>query len=49
MKLFILVLPLFILVSCNTWEGVKEDTKQAGRAIGEATESAGGALKEVSQ
>lgn len=53
MKSLFLAIPILVslmfLVSCNTWEGLKEDTKQAGRAVGGATESAGGALKKASE
>ena len=50
MRLFFLVLPVLFLVSCGgTWEGIKEDTKKMGQAVGEATESAGEAIKEASE
>ncbi len=40
---------VFLLASCKTWEGIKEDSKDVGQAIGEAAETVGKAIKEAAE
>ncbi len=51
MKSFIrlsLVCSVLILSACsNTWEGVKQDSREAGAVIGEATKNAGKAIQQA--
>ena len=50
MRLLTFIAVVFILASCsNTWEGIKEDSKDAGQAIGEAAETAGKKIKEATE
>jgi len=52
-KLFSVIIAaflLFTLVACsNTWEGIKKDSKEIGKSIGEATKNAGNAIKGASE
>jgi predicted small secreted protein len=44
------VFSLVVLSACsNTWEGIKKDSSEAGKAIGEATESTGKAIQEAAE
>ena len=46
----LVVFSLAVLSACSgTWEGVKKDSSEAGKAIGEAAESAGKAIKEATE
>jgi predicted small secreted protein len=46
----LVVLGVVVLSACgNTWEGIKKDSSEAGKAIGEATESAGKTIKEAAE
>ena len=45
----LVVFSLVVLTGCNTWEGFKKDSSKAGKAIGEAAESAGKSIKEAAE
>jgi predicted small secreted protein len=45
----LVVFSLVVLSACNTWEGFKQDSSKAGKAIGEAAESAGKSIKEATE
>lgn len=49
MRLLIFIAAVFMLASCNTWEGIKKDSKDVGEAIGEAAETVGKAIKEATE
>lgn len=49
MRVFILVTLFMFLFSCKTWEGIKEDSKDVGQAIGEAAENVGKKIKEATE
>jgi len=41
---------VLVLSACsNTWEGIKKDSSEAGKVIGEATQDAGKAIKEAAE
>jgi len=47
---FLLVSCIAVLSACgNTWQGIKKDSSEAGKSIGEAAESAGKAIKEATE
>jgi len=44
------VFSLVVLSACaNTWEGIKKDSSEAGKAIGEAAENTGKAIQEAAE
>jgi len=46
----LVVFSVLVLSACsNTWEGIKKDSSEAGKAIGEATEDAGKTIKEAAE
>ncbi len=45
----VIVFNLLTLGACSTWEGFKEDSKKAGKAIGEAAENTGKAIKDAAE
>ncbi len=48
--LLVVLVSLFVLSACsNTWEGIKKDSSEAGKAIGEVTEEAGKTIKEAAE
>lgn len=50
MRLLTFIAVIFILASCsNTWEGIKEDSREVGQAIGDAAETVGKKIKEATE